>query len=42
MNDLAGSEQKPTDAERSAMIEAARQIMSLQKYCALVTMGPSG
>ena len=36
------SKRSTTTAEREAVIAAAREIMGLQKYCALVTLDPSG
>lgn len=35
-------EQQIDGTERSAMLEAAREIMGMQKYCALITLDASG
>lgn len=35
-------EQQAMDEERAAVIAAAREIMGMQKYCGLITVGPAG
>lgn len=42
MEKMIESEQKATTAERDAAIAAAREIMSMQKYCALITLDSLG
>ena len=42
MEDLIKSKHQATVPDRKAIIAAAREIMNLQKYCALVTIGSSG
>jgi general stress protein 26 len=42
MKELATSEQQAAGAERDEVIAAAREIMSLQKYCALITVDAAG
>ena len=42
MEDLIESKHQATVPDRKAIIAAAREIMNLQKYCALVTIGSSG
>ena len=42
MKELIESEQRATAGKREAAIAAAREIMSLQKYCALITVDSSG
>jgi general stress protein 26 len=42
MKELTESEQKSMIAKHDAMIAAAREIMSIQKYCALITVDSSG
>jgi len=42
MEELTESEQKAITAERDAAIAAAREIISMQKYCALITIDSSG
>ncbi len=36
------SEQQAAEVERETAIAAAREIMSMQKYCALITVDPAG
>jgi general stress protein 26 len=42
MKESIESEQKATARKREAAIAAAREIMSMQKYCALITVDSSG
>jgi general stress protein 26 len=42
MKELIESEQKANAGKREAAIAAAREIMSMQKYCALITVDSSG
>ncbi len=40
--EIVMEQEQPATAEREALIAAAREIMGLQKYCALVTLDLSG
>jgi general stress protein 26 len=42
MEELNESKRQPTGIQRNAIITAAREIMTLQRYCALVTIDSSG
>jgi len=42
MKTSVGLEQQTAVAKRAAAIAAAREIMSLQKYCALITIDACG
>ena len=42
MEETIGMKQPPSVKERATILAAARELMGLQKYCALITMDSSG